>query len=639
MKSVRTVAVSINQTPLDWDGNVSRIQRVLDDCEKFDNGIIVFPELCISGYGCEDAFLRQETLDRSWKALMDITYHPTAMKRHMIICVGLPVMVNNQLFNCVAVIQHGNIVGIVPKQRLANEGIHYERRWFTPWEENKIIEIKDHIKFGDLVFESGGIKFGFEICEDGWNYKRPGINLAERGVHLILNPSASHFSMNKHNLRRQFILEGSRAFSCAYVYSNLLGCESGRVIYDGGCIIANQNKVIAEEERFSFRDHGIISAVVELEANEFLRAQVSSKRFQDYPVIKTNNFCTNEAPVITAQEISCGSELEEISCAVSLGLKDYLRKTGSKGYVVSLSGGADSSCVALLVHNMLQIITTEFSAEEFITMFPQFKKDMFRYTSEDLTRLILTCMYQATENSSETTEGMAKLLCDNTGADFRSIDVDPIFKAYQEIIDKEFGFELSWENHDIALQNLQARVRSPSIWMIANIKNALLLTTSNRSEAAVGYVSMDGDTSGGLAPIAGLSKEKVLEWLKLQAKNYHHWLSPITEQEPTAELKPRKQTDEDDLMPYPILNFIEEQAFLYKRSPKDILKLLGSNFDHDLETLKLWAKKFFRLWSINQWKRERYAPAFHLDDRSLDPKTWCRFPILNGQFKKELEEL
>ena len=184
--------------------------------------------------------------------------------------------------------------------------------------------------------------------------------------------------------------------------------------------------------------------------------------------------------------------------------------------------------------------------------------------------------------------------------------------------------------------------------MLANLEGKLLLSTSNRSEAAVGYATMDGDTSGGLAPIAGIDKAFLRHWL--------HWiehhgpvggrplpeLAAINAQAPTAELRPTAaaQTDEDDLMPYPLLDAMEEAAIGRKLAPAAVLQEMGRRFPDVAEAdMKRYLGRFFRLFSRNQWKRERYAPAFHVDDRNLDPKTWCRWPILSGGFASELEQL
>lgn len=184
--------------------------------------------------------------------------------------------------------------------------------------------------------------------------------------------------------------------------------------------------------------------------------------------------------------------------------------------------------------------------------------------------------------------------------------------------------------------------------MITNLRNALLLSTSNRSEAAVGYTTMDGDTCGGLSPISGIDKAFLRSWLRwmetvgpLQVGTVPE-LNLINQQEPTAELRPQEaeQKDEQDLMPYELLDWVERAAIRDKRSPVELYRLALVEFPAEQPAqLVAWIERFFRLWSRNQWKRERYAPSFHLDDENLDPKTWCRFPILSGGFEEELAEL
>ena len=216
------------------------------------------------------------------------------------------------------------------------------------------------------------------------------------------------------------------------------------------------------------------------------------------------------------------------------------------------------------------------------------------------------------------------------------------------MVEGGLGRELTWERDDIALQNIQARVRSPGIWMLANLNGALLLATSNRSEAAVGYATMDGDTSGGLSPIAGIDKAWLRSWLVWMEHGGPAGFGPIPAlravnvQAPTAELRPQEshQTDEADLMPYPLLDAIERAAIRDKQSPLEVYQHMRFHFpQYEARQLRAWVERFFTLWCRNQWKRERYAPSFHLDDENLDPKTWCRFPILSGGFQVELEEL
>ena len=324
-------------------------------------------------------------------------------------------------------------------------------------------------------------------------------------------------------------------------------------------------------------------------------------------------------------------KMEEFTRAVTLGLFDYLRKSGARGYVVSLSGGADSSAAACLVRLMWEIAKSELG-------------DDFggKMATRDFSEMLLTA-YQATENSGEVTRSAAETLAKAIRATHRELDVSGIHEAYVSMIGKAYGEKLEWEKYDIALQNIQARVRSPGIWMLANLRASILLTTSNRSEAAVGYATMDGDTSGGLAPLSGIDKAFLREWLRWVEvvgprvggeRRAIPELAVVNRQQPTAELRPQDdgQTDEGDLMPYPVLDFIERSFIRDRRGAEEIRELLGVAFPEFGEDLRAtWVAKFFRLWRVNQWKRERYAPCFHLDDENLDPKTWCRWPILSGK--------
>jgi NAD+ synthase (glutamine-hydrolysing) len=645
--NLHLAAVALNQTPLDWPGNTARIRAALLDARNQNASLVCLPELCLTGYGCEDAFFAPATWERAWRMLEELL----PATRGLVVAFGLPVFHHRALFNVSAVVADGKLLGLAAKKNLAGDGIHYEPRWFKPWPGGVRDEFHTpdgtRVPIGDLVFELGGARIGFEICEDAWVADRPGAKLAARGVDVILNPSASHFAFGKAGIRRRFVAEGSRAFGAAYVYSNLLGNEAGRVIYDGQLLVAQGGHVIAESPRFGFADHRVLAATVDLTAGQLAMARSASHRpalpAAADPGLVRADFQWPAVQVAIHDAVAPAAEddgkHEEFTRAVTLGLFDYLRKSKSGGYVVSLSGGADSAAVVCLVRLMHDLAKAELGAD-------------FggKLAAPDFSELLLTA-YQATENSGEVTRAAAKTLAEAIGATHRELDVGAIHQAYVVMIGKAFGEPLTWQSHDIPLQNIQARVRSPGIWMLANLRNALLLSTSNRSEAAVGYATMDGDTSGGLAPISGIDKAFLREWLRwLESTGPRVGgerlvipaLAAINVQQPTAELRPgeQKQTDETDLMPYPVLDFIERAAIRDRKGPAAVLALLKVAFtEYPDDTLLLWTRRFFTLWSRNQWKRERYAPGFHLDDENLDPKTWCRWPILSGGFIEELEAL
>jgi NAD+ synthase (glutamine-hydrolysing) len=290
----------------------------------------------------------------------------------------------------------------------------------------------------------------------------------------------------------------------------------------------------------------------------------------------------------------------------------------------------------------------ELGLDGFVRKFPYLAGARDARSAADLVHAFVTCVYQATYNSSQTTRDAACGVASALGAEFVEWNVDDLVQRYTAIVSRAVGRGLDWQRDDLTLQNIQARVRAPGVWMLANLRGALLLSTSNRSEAAVGYATMDGDTSGGLSPIAGIDKAFLLHWLVwLEKQGPEGWppipqLAAVNCQAPTAELRPRDrcQTDEQDLMPYPLLDEIERAAIRDKYTPLEVYLRVRTRFaQYTAEQLAMWVERFFRLWCRNQWKRERYAPSFHVDDENLDPKTWCRFPILSGGYERELAEL
>ncbi|MFN3199665.1 MAG: NAD(+) synthase [Bradymonadia bacterium] len=680
MKLIRVAAGALNQTPLDWAGNRRRILDLIAEARTAGATVLCLPELCITGYGCEDAFQAPHVTEKAWQILLEVAAHST----DMVVSLGLPVLFNNVLYNCAALLVNGQVVGLVAKQYLAGDGIHYEPRWFKAWEMGEVLTYRGagpdgplEVPIGDLHFEVGGVRMGFEICEDAWVAQRPGSVLARRGVDIILNPSASHFAFDKWRLRERLVLEGARAFGVTYVYANLLGNESGRAIYDGGTLIACGSQMLARGGRLTLAPSTLIHAMIDVQHTRMLQARTVSLKPDlayierddrvrvpfEWPAHEPANEQPNLEPWVRGrldepEDVKC----EEFTRAEALGLFDYLRKSRSRGFVVSLSGGADSAACAALVGVMVRLaLAHPAHMRDALGYIPAVAKLLDGVESVDfagdpwghplaqqLTQALLVTAYQGTRNSSDVTRNAAADVASAVGATHHDLDVDGLVELYRGITEKALGRPLTWDQDDIALQNIQARVRGPSVWMLANIHGALLLSTSNRSEAAVGYATMDGDTCGGLSPIAGIDKDFLRVWLRWMEHNGPFGLAALSAlnsinvQQPTAELRPQDQgqTDEDDLMPYDLLDDIERAAIRDKLSPLAVYRLMRVRFpQHSADDMLTWVERFFQLWCRNQWKRERYAPSFHLDDANLDPKTWCRFPILSGGYWEELAEL
>lgn len=672
MTRVKTAAAVLNQTPLNWDGNKQNILAAIETARGQGVRLLCLPELCICGYGCEDAFASESLPRVSLQVLGEIL----PATRGMIVSLGLPLLHRNRLYNAACLAVDGRIAGFAAKRFLAGDGLHYEPRWFQAWPEGLCDSIRidgRDCPLGDMIFDCGGVKLGFEICEEAWVLDRPAGRMSLDGVDIILNPSASHFAFGKAETRKRLVAEGSRAFGVGYVFANLLGNEAGRVVYDGGALVASAGDLLAEGPRLSFAPWKVTAAVIDAAATRRIRA--ASAKFTPHPSKKADSDLScavasgrtvvscdfawpdiePELPRPAAAAWQSGPRVkeEEFARAVALGLFDYLRKSRSRGFVVSLSGGADSSSVACLVAIMTALACSEIGPEAFNQALAHIPELAAAANDRERVGCLLHCVYQASKNSSDTTRNAAVGLAAALGAKMSCLEIDAWVDGYVAAAENVLGRKLTWDADDLALQNIQARARGPSVWLLANIRGALLLATSNRSEAAVGYATMDGDTCGGLSPIAGIDKAFLRRWLVWLEKEGPQGFGPIpalaavNSQQPTAELRPSQhgQTDEDDLMPYEVLDVAERAAIRDKLSPVEVFRQLRCRFGtggdnrYDDARLHVWVRRFFLLWCRNQWKRERYAPSFHLDDENLDPKTWCRFPILSGGFQRELDEL
>ncbi len=631
MSYLRIGGASCNLTPFDWDGNRQVLQAALLAAEQQSVQLVCLPELCLTSYDCQDGFY--------WKSLAEdaiaLLEHLLPLTKNKAVTFGLPVWVGSRCYNGVLLVVNEQPIGIVCKQYLANQGVHYEARWFTPWPKSLV---KTHqvgrwrLPIGDIAFQIGGLRIGLEICEDAWVLQRKALDFIQPGIQLILNPSASHFALGKLKKRKELIHAIVDNYPITYVYCNQLGNTAGRLIYDGDLMIGHAGEIQAGP-RFSF-------AAFELSWQDIafdLHAEPPSKSTVGNWITADMSWRAISMPGqhCCAAEWEQGPHLifEECSRAIALGLFDLLRKTKTSGFVVNLSGGMDSAACVLLAWLMRELALKQLGATELAARVPPLQNLDF-----------MTCLYQSTQNSSETTLEAARCIAQAIHATFNVLDVQPLVTQYQQLAETVIGRTLNWKTDDLALQNIQARVRAPSAWMVANLKNALLLATNNRSEAAMGYTTMDGDTAGVFCPISGVDKAFIRAWL-------HWWqetgplgvgafpaLQAVTQQAPTAELRPKAQmqTDEADLMPYEIIQSIGHQWLVLRKTPTDIEQYLQQQFpDFTPKVLQGFVDKYFSLWAKAQWKRDRLAPGFHLDDYTLCPKTGCRYPILSEALKRK----
>jgi NAD+ synthase (glutamine-hydrolysing) len=665
---------SVNQTVGDWSGNARRIREVVAEARAAGVRLLVLPEMCLSGYSLGDRLLRVGTAERSWDRLMDLA----DASEGMALAVGLPILFEGVLYNAMGLLAGGKLVGLVAKENLATGDVEYENRYFTPWPHGRLVEYRGpggvSAPLGTQLFDLPGLgTIGFEICEDAWKGIRPGSIYALAGAEILVNPSASWFVIGKHQARRRMVRQISREDHCVYMYTSLLGCDSTRLVFDGSLFLAVNGRIEAEGRRFVFdRDWELLHRVIDLGEVRHARMEEGSWRDQ---LGRVHAGAIGRAPRITRVEgdfatsrpapppppywvppepghpdpslayLEAGalrgraiSERDlnhlELELALSIALRDYTRKSGIRTCCLALSGGRDSAMVALLVRQMYRY------------GFPDLPID-------DLRRKVgegLVCAYLATENSGQATRSAARAVAEEIGATFYDGDIQAALDQAESTVSAMTGIAMSWSDpaHDIPLQNIQARLRGMLIWTVANLHGALLLVTSNKSEAAVGYTTMDGDTSGGIAPIADVPKSLVKLYLAW-AREFHDLpgFARVDLMEASAELRPRtggpEQTDEADLMPFPVLDQLMYAFVQLALAPADILRrfwpALRGYYDDDPARLAAAIRKFVRLFCFAQWKRERFAISFRVTAFDLDPKTGFRFPPVQAPFTEELAEM
>ena len=205
---------SINQTPLNWKSNANNILEGIKLAKKNNLDVICFPELSITGYGCQDLFLSSWLIETAKNQLLSLLPH----SKNIYVVVGLPYFLEGKVYNCAAMLHDGNILGITAKQNLARDGVHYEPRWFDPWPRLQKAEVSigdRKVPFGDVTYDVKGFRVAFEICEDAWCENRPAHDFQQKGVDIILNPSASHFAMGKTLQREELVVSSTSTFNCA----------------------------------------------------------------------------------------------------------------------------------------------------------------------------------------------------------------------------------------------------------------------------------------------------------------------------------------------------------------------------------------------------------------------------------------
>ncbi len=590
---------ALNTTINDWSGLLQQLRQILKKAHDDGTMLLVLPELAIGTPDAGDLYLRPQTALFAEQALAELA----PMTKGLTLICGTPFRHDEKLYNVAAVFHDGMLKALVPK-RYPDEHTD-EERYFARWDFSSASKPHLGAMIGPFNEQIPGLE-NLQICV-GNIANHPDITTGSLCVEL----NNSIFAVNRFRTELTNRIKWAEMNDITLVRTNMLGCLDGTHIYDGGGYIIDKGEIAALAPRFSYNEFTITSS--------------------GQPLPKA--FDPSLAAFIPAHSCPLSEEdynYAEIELALCLALHDYMKRAHTSKLCLALSGGRDSAMIAVIAARMLAI------------QFPDESEEQLKSRMKNL----MLCAYLPNQNSSSSgTQKAALALAQKFGFDCPVIPINELAAQTVSTIENAIGRKLSWETDDLTLQNVQARTRSSIIWTMANAANALLLTTGNLSEAAVGYSTMDGDSSGSLDPIGGIPKTIVSSWLEWAAA-FHHIpeLELVFAQPPSAELRPieTKQADEKDLMPYPVLDAYIEWFIVKKLSPKEVLakaKQKLTDYYNDDQDIRRDIKKFVTMAARSQWKRVRFANSFVIMPYDLAPESDLRWPCLQDAFTKALAEL
>lgn len=620
-----TVAAAVPSVKVaDTEYNVKQIEDFVAQAEGKGVEIIVFPELSITGYSCQDLFLQQLLIEQSEVAVMQLL--DFTRKLDIICIVGAPVNISGSLYNCAIVIQHGVIVGMVPKTYLPNYGEFYEKRWFSSsknlqptdirYAGNTVSVVPDPILFRT----SDNVLFGIEICEDVWAAEPCSNKLTLLGADIIFNLSASDELIGKHDYLMSLLSQQSARTISGYVYS---GCGFGEstqdVVYGGNALIFENGTLLAESERFSFKPQLVINQIdveklrVERQKNTtFVNCRDNSDVvIKSTGVVQMKDFSLmrdiNALPFIPSENDMQHSCNEIFSIQVA-GLAKRITHTGCKHLIVGISGGLDSTLALLVCVKTFDKLGMSRKGIVGVTM-PGF-------------------------GTTDRTYNNALSLMESLGVTIREINIAESVKMHFN----DIGHDISV--HDVTYENGQARERTQILMDLSNQLNGMVIGTGDLSELALGWATYNGDHMSMYGINAGIPKTLIKYLVRSVAdsavdEKSRETLLDIIDTPISPELIPAeedgtiKQKTEDLVGPYELHDFFLYYFLRFGFRPSKIYLLARKAFDvadYKDETIKHWLKTFFRRFFSQQFKRSCLPDGPKVGSVSLSPRGDWRMP-------------
>ena len=598
--------------------NAEQTFTMMRQAEKAGAKVLVLPELGLTGYSCGDLFY-QETLLRGAQEALSTVLEATR-NLEVVTAVGLPVKVNNKLYNCAAVIQKGQILGLIPKTHLPNYGEFYEKRQFAaaPEENQSVTLLGKSVPFGNhLVFRCADMPdlvLGFEICEDMWAPCSPAVDLAAAGAIVVGNLSASNDLVGKDSYRRQLVTMQSAKLLCGYVYSSCGEGESTSDVVFGAHQMIAENGTMLAERRF---DGGLLVSEVDIQRLAYERRR--TQMFDRAPAVWEVPFTLTVSPTkltryvapmpfVPEDKSDRDERCREILLLASLGLKQRLEHTGAKTAVVGLSGGLDSTLAVLITGLAMKMLDRPMT---------------------DIIAVTMPCF-----GTTDRTKNNAVILAEKLGTTLKTVDISASVRSHF----KDIGHDM--EDHSVTFENGQARERTQVLMDIANKNGGLVIGTGDLSELALGWCTYNGDHMSMYAVNCTIPKTLVRHLVGYLARDnaekdreLKDVLEDILDTPVSPELLPAvqgqiSQKTEDLVGPYELHDFFLYYMLRWGFSPAKIYRLavyaLGKQYSR--EVILKWLKTFYRRFFSQQFKRNCVPDGPKIGSVAMSPRGDWRMP-------------
>jgi NAD+ synthase (glutamine-hydrolysing) len=561
---VRIAACQINTVVGDLDGNLAAIMRALDEAEAAGCDIAAFPELAITGYPPEDLVLKPGFINDNLEALEKLA----ARTEQCAVIVGF-VDAGRDLYNAAAVCAFGSVQGVYHKRLLPNYAVFDEQRYFAPGT-------------GELsLFRIAGVRVGVSICEDAWSPTGPIAAQSEGGAELVVNINASPYYAGRLAERERMLATRATDASCALLYVNQVGGQD-ELVFDGASLVFDANgDLVARGPQFT-EDRLIVDVDVKPVFRKRLLDPRGRASGEPLPEVLISSERQSQEEAVPPQITEPLASVAEVYEALVLGTRDYVRKNGFTDVVVGMSGGVDSSLVAVIAVDALG--------------------------AEHVHGVSMPSRY-----SSEGSKDDAQQLADALGIDFRVIPIEPAHSAFVEMLRPSFA-DLP---EDLAEENIQSRARGVTLMALSNKFGWLVLATGNKSEMATGFSTIYGDMVGGYAVIKDVRKTLVYELCRERNRRGAVIPEPVLTKPPSAELRPG-QRDDQSLPPYDELDPILEA---YIEDDLTAGELVQAGYDPAL------VRRIVTLVDRAEYKRRQAPPGVRVTPKAFGKDR--RLPITN----------